>query len=122
MRTLPIVSVQPHFGRRVPSRRQLNRLHNTWPYGYSMPIPARYIVIGAPTEELSQELSALLGTVVNRVPQILPSGGYVAPVKKAAGGPAVVGIMGGARTEKGSHLIRAIIGESRRLGRVDFAV
>jgi hypothetical protein len=83
---------------------------------------ARRLMIGAPTEELSQELSALLGTIVNRVPQVTPSDGYIAPVRKAAGGPALVGVMGGARTEKGSHLIRAIISESRRLGRVDFAV
>src|SRR5207249_5784935 len=32
----------PNFGRRVRSRRQLNSLQNTWPYGYSMPIAVRY--------------------------------------------------------------------------------
>src|SRR2546429_96301 len=42
MRTLPTVSVDPNFGRRVRTRRQLNRLQNTWPYGSSMPIAVRY--------------------------------------------------------------------------------
>src|SRR5262245_40941389 len=32
MRTLPTGSVDPNFGRRVRNRRQLNSLHNTWPY------------------------------------------------------------------------------------------
>src|SRR5256885_6117637 len=42
MRTLPTGSVDPNFGRRIRNRRQLNRLQNTWPYGYSMPIAVRY--------------------------------------------------------------------------------
>src|SRR5438128_343840 len=42
MRTLPTVSVDPNFVRRVRNRRQLNSLQNTWPYGYSMPIAVRY--------------------------------------------------------------------------------
>src|SRR5256714_14266117 len=42
MRTLPTGSIDPNFVRRVRNRRQLNSLHNTWPYGYSMPIAARY--------------------------------------------------------------------------------
>src|SRR5207302_9484833 len=42
MRTLPTVSVDPNFGRRVRNRRQLKSLQNTWPYGYSMPIAVRY--------------------------------------------------------------------------------
>src|SRR5713101_7015293 len=35
-------SVDPNFGRRVRSRRQLGSLQTTWPYGYSMPIAVRY--------------------------------------------------------------------------------
>src|SRR5205809_362702 len=42
MRTLPTGSVFPHFGRRVTYSLKLNRLQNTWPYGYSMPIAVRY--------------------------------------------------------------------------------
>src|SRR5256884_301783 len=42
IRTLPTGSVAPYFGRRVPNRRQLNSLQNTWPYGYSMTIAVRY--------------------------------------------------------------------------------
>src|SRR5262249_6727699 len=30
------------FERRARHRRQFNSLHNTWPYGYSMPIAVRY--------------------------------------------------------------------------------
>src|SRR4051812_50180940 len=41
MRTLPTGSVDPHFGRRVRNRRQLNSLQNTWPDGDSMPIAGR---------------------------------------------------------------------------------
>src|SRR5437773_1558120 len=42
MRTLPTATVDPNLARRVPNRRQLNSLQNTWPYGYSMPIAVRY--------------------------------------------------------------------------------
>src|SRR5437773_5315864 len=42
MRTHLISRVEPNFGRRVRNRRQLNRLQNTWTYGYSMPIAVRY--------------------------------------------------------------------------------
>src|SRR3546814_8876916 len=42
MRTLPSGSVHANLGRRVRNLRQLNSLHNTWPYGYSMPIAVRY--------------------------------------------------------------------------------
>ena len=34
----------------------------------------------------------------------------------------MVGILGGARPEKGSHLIPAIVQESRRLGRINFTI
>src|SRR5690554_8002359 len=42
MRTLPTGSVDPNFGRRVPNRRQLNSLQNTWPCGNSMRIAGSY--------------------------------------------------------------------------------
>src|SRR5258708_36677985 len=42
MRRLPSGGVGPNFGRGVRNRRQLNRLQNTLPYGYSMPISVRY--------------------------------------------------------------------------------
>src|SRR5258708_36820202 len=42
MRTLPTGRVAPNFGRRVRTRRQLNRLQNPWPYGHSVPIAVRY--------------------------------------------------------------------------------
>src|SRR5690606_16786262 len=41
-RTLPIGSVDTNSHSRVRNRRVLNRSQNTWPYGYSMPIAARY--------------------------------------------------------------------------------
>src|SRR5256885_922905 len=31
-----------NFSRRVRNRHHLNRLPNTWPYGYSLPIAVRY--------------------------------------------------------------------------------
>src|SRR3546814_19198835 len=42
MRTLPTGGVAPNFGRRVRNRRAVNRLQNTQPYGYSLPIAVRY--------------------------------------------------------------------------------
>lgn len=42
MRTLPLGSVDPNFGKLVRTNRQINSLQNTWPYGYSMPIAVRY--------------------------------------------------------------------------------
>ncbi|AGC34600.1 protein A* [Enterobacteria phage ID204 Moscow/ID] len=42
MRTLPLGSIDPNFGKLVRTNRQINSLQNTWPYGYSMPIAVRY--------------------------------------------------------------------------------
>ncbi|AUG88354.1 gpA [Escherichia phage EMCL318] len=42
MRTLPLGSLDPNFGKLVRTNRQINSLQNTWPYGYSMPIAVRY--------------------------------------------------------------------------------
>ena len=42
MRTLPLGSRDPNFGKLVRTNRQINSLQNTWPYGYSMPIAVRY--------------------------------------------------------------------------------
>lgn len=42
MRTLPLGSCDPNFGKLVRTNRQINSLQNTWPYGYSMPIAVRY--------------------------------------------------------------------------------
>lgn len=42
MRTLPMGSIDPNFGKLVRTNRQINSLQNTWPYGYSMPIAVRY--------------------------------------------------------------------------------
>jgi hypothetical protein len=83
---------------------------------------ARRFVLGTVCDELCQELSSLLGTTVHRAPQVLPGGGYVPPREKPATQRATVAILGGARLEKGSHLIPAIIRESRRLGPINFAV
>src|SRR5438067_13864426 len=47
-RTLPTVSVDINFGRRVRNRRQLISLQNTWPYGYSMHSAARYTQDASP--------------------------------------------------------------------------
>jgi hypothetical protein len=83
---------------------------------------ARRFLLGGMTDELCQEVSGLLGTPVHRVAHTLPGSGYVPPPEKPAGEPAMVGILGGARPEKGSHLIPAIVTESRHLGRINFAV
>lgn len=83
---------------------------------------ARRFLLGGVSDELCQELSGLLGTTVRRIPQVLPGTGYIPPLEKPTSEPAVVGILGGARPEKGSYLIPAIIRESRRLGRINFAV
>ncbi|ACY07186.1 A [Escherichia phage G4] len=42
IRTLPLGSLDPNFGKLVRTNRQINSLQNTWPYGYSMPIAVRY--------------------------------------------------------------------------------
>jgi glycosyltransferase involved in cell wall biosynthesis len=81
----------------------------------------RFLLAGA-NDDLCRELSDLLGTPVRRAPQVLPGNGYVPPPEISAGEPATVGVLGGARPEKGSHLIPAIVRESRRLGRINFAV
>lgn len=83
---------------------------------------ARRLLVGAVVEELCPELHALLGLEIHYVPHMMPNGEYVAPCKRAAGEPAVVGFPGGARREKGAHLIPAIVAEARKLGRIDFAV
>jgi glycosyltransferase involved in cell wall biosynthesis len=82
----------------------------------------RRLIVGATTDQLCQEIGVLLGTVVHCVPLILPSDGYIPPIEKPTGAPALVGVLGGARCEKGSYLIPAIITESRKLGPIDFAV
>lgn len=86
------------------------------------PDAARRLLVAAVTDELCQELGGLLATPVRQAPQVLPGNGYVAAPEKPVDAPTMVGILGGARPEKGSHLVPAIIGESRRLGRVDFTV
>ena len=83
---------------------------------------AHRFLIGSVTDELCLELGSLLGTCVQRTPQVLPGSEYVPPTNRRAGEPAMVGILGGARPEKGSHLIPAIVRECRRLGRINFAV
>jgi glycosyltransferase involved in cell wall biosynthesis len=82
---------------------------------------ARRLLIAAVVEELCRELRALLGLGILYFPH-MTSSEYVAPRKRVAGQPAVVGFPGGARREKGSHLIPAIVAETRKLGRIDFAV
>jgi glycosyltransferase involved in cell wall biosynthesis len=82
----------------------------------------RRFIVGSLTDELCEELGGLLGTVVSRVPQILPSDGYVPSTEKPAHEPPLVGILGGARPEKGSHLIPAVIRASRKLKPIDFAI
>jgi glycosyltransferase involved in cell wall biosynthesis len=82
---------------------------------------ARRLLIGATVEELRLELCALLGIEILHIPHMI-STEYVAPCNRAAAEPAVVGFPGGARREKGLHLIPAIVAETRKLGRIDFAV
>jgi hypothetical protein len=83
---------------------------------------ARRLLVGAVIEELCPELRALLAWEIHYVPHMKASGEYVTPLKKAAGEPALVGFLGGARREKGAHLIPAIVAETRKLVRIDFAV
>jgi hypothetical protein len=86
------------------------------------PDAARRLLIAGTAEELCREVSGLLATPVRPAPHVLPGNGYVPPPPRTANAPAMVGILGGARPEKGSHLISAIISESRRLGRVNFTI
>ena len=79
-------------------------------------------IVGSLTDDLCEELSGMLGTMVSRVPQILPSQGYVPAIQKPAAAPPLVGIVGGARAEKGSHLIPAIIKATRELKPLNFVV
>jgi hypothetical protein len=83
---------------------------------------AHRLLVGGLTDDLCGELSGLLGITVHRVPQTMPSDGYIPPRERPVGEPALVGVFGGARYEKGSHLISAIISESRKLGAIDFVV
>jgi glycosyltransferase involved in cell wall biosynthesis len=83
---------------------------------------ARRLLLGAVSDELCKELSGLLGTTVRRIPQVLPGSGYIPPLEKPDGEPVTVGILGGARPEKGSYLIPAIVRESRHLGQINFAI
>jgi hypothetical protein len=83
---------------------------------------ARRLIVGSVVDELRPELGRLLGIDVHLVPHMKPAGGYVAPRRRPADEPLVVGLLGGARREKGSDRIPAIITEVRKLGRVDFAV
>lgn len=83
---------------------------------------AHHLIIGSIDDTLCSELGGLLGTRVMRVPQVVPSGEYVPLSERRVDEPALVGVLGGARPEKGSHLIPAIIRESRRLGSVRFAI
>ena len=78
-------------------------------------------IVGSLTDDLCEELSGMLEIAVSRVPQILPSEGYLPLIEKGAE-PPLVGIVGGARPEKGSHLIPAIIKASRERGPLNFAV
>jgi glycosyltransferase involved in cell wall biosynthesis len=82
---------------------------------------ARRLLIGATVEELRRDLCALLGLEILYIPHMI-STEYVAPRGRAGAAPTVVGFPGGARREKGSHLIPAIVAETRKLGRIDFAV
>jgi glycosyltransferase involved in cell wall biosynthesis len=82
----------------------------------------RRFMIGAVIDELRAPLRDLLGIEVALVPHMKPESEYVPPRQRPAGGPPMVGLLGGARREKGSDRIPAIIAEVRKLGRVDFAV
>ena len=55
---------------------------------------SRRLLVGAITDELCREISGLLGIVVQCVPQILPSDGYIPPIEKLVGEPALVGVLG----------------------------
>ncbi|HEY4920421.1 MAG TPA: hypothetical protein VII40_10000 [Xanthobacteraceae bacterium] len=83
---------------------------------------AHRLMVGSVVDELRPELGRLLGIDVHLVPHMKPAGDYVAPRQRQADEPPVVGLLGGARREKGSDRIPAIIAEVRKLGRVDFAV
>ena len=79
-------------------------------------------IVGSLTDDLCEELSGMLEITVSRVPQILPSEGYIPLIEKSATEPPLVGIVGGARPEKGSHLIPAIIKASQKSRPLNFVV
>lgn len=84
---------------------------------------ARRLILGASTHDLGAELSALLGVPVQGAPMgtfvdaALPSRDGLPP-----GLPPSVAVVGGARPEKGSHHLPAIIAAARRLCAVDFRI
>jgi glycosyltransferase involved in cell wall biosynthesis len=86
------------------------------------PAATNRLLVGTVVDDVRAELGDLLGIEVAWIPQMLPSDGYIPPVAKPAGQPVQVGLLGGARPEKGSHLIPAIIAATHQLGRIEFAV
>jgi glycosyltransferase involved in cell wall biosynthesis len=82
----------------------------------------RRLMIGAVVDELRAPLRDLLGVEIPLVPHMKPDREYIPPRERLAGKQPMVGLLGGARREKGSDRIPAIIVEVRKLGGVDFAV
>ena len=82
----------------------------------------RRLIVGATTNELAEQLAELLGISVRGVPLTLPSFGSSSPSSKPTDAVPLVGLLGAARAEKGSHLIPDVIRATRRLKAIEFVV
>ena len=72
------------------------------------------------TSGLREELTALLGVPVHLVPTTELAAGIEPASRRPRAGPPRVALLGGARPEKGSHLLPEIVRESRARVAVDF--
>jgi glycosyltransferase involved in cell wall biosynthesis len=82
----------------------------------------RRLIVGSLPDTLCKEVGDLLETTVGLAPMFLPSEGYIPPAAKRAGEPQRIGVMGGARAEKGSHLVAAIVRASQKLKPMGFVI
>jgi glycosyltransferase involved in cell wall biosynthesis len=82
----------------------------------------RRLILSACPLNLSRELSDLLETRVKLMPQVLLGNRSFRPRKKADGESPTVGVLGGSRAEKGSHLLPAIVAETRRRRPISFTI
>jgi glycosyltransferase involved in cell wall biosynthesis len=88
------------------------------------PRVARRLILASHAIALRGELATLLGTAVAVAPMAELVEGIAPrePGRAAAGRPPRVGVLGGARPEKGSHLLPAIVRASRERTAVDFVL
>ena len=82
----------------------------------------RHLIFATHTSAMAAELVSLLGTTVLVAPIAVPEGSKDPVPAGSTRGPPVVGLIGGARPEKGSDLVPAIVTASRRIKEVNFVL